>query len=80
MKLLVYGSKGWIGTQFMSLVEKYNTIEGKSRLDNIDAVKKELKENAPTHVFCFIGRTHGKIGETVYTTIDYLEQPGKYKR
>ena len=44
MKLLVYGSKGWIGTQFMSLVEKYNTIEGKSRLDNIDAVKKELKE------------------------------------
>ena len=77
MKLLVYGSKGWIGTQFMSLVEKYNTIEGKSRLDNIDAVKKELKENAPTHVFCFIGRTHGKIGETVYTTIDYLEQPGK---
>ena len=77
MKLLVYGSKGWIGTQFMSLVEKYNTIEGKSRLDNIDAVEKELKENAPTHVFCFIGRTHGKIGETVYTTIDYLEQPGK---
>ena len=42
MKLLVYGSKGWIGTQFMSLVEKYNTIEGKSRLDNIDAVKKEI--------------------------------------
>ena len=77
MKLLVYGSKGWIGTQFMSLIEKYNTTEGKSRLDNIDAVERELIDYAPTHVFCFIGRTHGKIGETVYTTIDYLEQPGK---
>ena len=26
-----------------------------------------------------IGRTHGIIGEQVYTTIDYLEKPGKIK-
>ena len=77
MKLLVYGHRGWIGTQFMKLLENYNTVEGQSRLDNIKDVEKELKSNAPTHVFCFIGRTHGTIGETVYTTIDYLEQPGK---
>ena len=25
----------------------------------------------------FIGRTHGKIGDKEYPTIDYLEQPGK---
>jgi len=77
MKILVYGSKGWIGQQFMKLVDKYNTVHGKSRLDNISDVEQELRDKTPTHVFCFIGRTHGKIGDKVYTTIDYLEQPGK---
>jgi hypothetical protein len=67
MKLLVYGSKGWIGTQFMKIASNH-TIAGKSRLDDIAAVKKELDEVAPTHVFCFIGRTHGTLGEKVYTT------------
>ena len=32
MKILVYGSKGWIGQQFMKLVDEYNTVQGKSRL------------------------------------------------
>ena len=77
MKILVYGSKGWIGQQFMKLVDEYNTVHGKSRLDNISDVEQELRDKTPTHVFCFIGRTHGKIGDKVYTTIDYLEQPGK---
>jgi len=77
MKLLVYGSKGWIGGQFMTLQTNCEVVEGQARLDNLPNVKKELEDTAPTHVFCFIGRTHGKIGETVYTTIDYLEQPGK---
>ncbi len=82
MKILVYGSKGWIGQLFMGMFNCDNCKnrdikEGTSRLDNIEAVKKELTEVSPTHVFCFIGRTHGKIGEKAYTTIDYLEQPGK---
>lgn len=38
---------------------------------------KELDSINPTHVITFIGRTHGNIGEKEYTTIDYLEQPGK---
>jgi dTDP-glucose 4,6-dehydratase len=76
MKLLVYGSKGWIGSQFMKMVDN-TTVEGKCRLNNIEAVREELKSVKPTHVFCFTGRTHGKIGDKVYTTIDYLEQPGK---
>ena len=79
MTILVYGSNGWIGTQFLTIASK-KTLDchiGKSRLDNISAVKKELEDINPTHVFCFIGRTHGKIGEKIYTTIDYLEQPGK---
>ena len=77
MKYLVYGSKGWIGSQFLNLVKNDEAIIGSARLDNIEQVKKELIDIKPTHVFCFIGRTHGKIGEKIYTTIDYLEQEGK---
>jgi len=77
MKILVYGSKGWIGQQFMKIVESYNVVEGSSRLNDVEAIKKELSDKTPTNVFCFIGRTHGKIGEKVFTTIDYLEEPGK---
>ena len=28
-------------------------------------------------MLCLVGRTHGKIDNKEYTTIDYLEQPGK---
>ena len=52
-------------------------MSGSSRLDNIDTVREEVKNTKPTHVFCFIGRTHGSIDGKVYTTIDYLEQEGK---
>ena len=31
----------------------------------------------PTNIISFIGRTHGKINDTEFTTIDYLEQEGK---
>jgi dTDP-glucose 4,6-dehydratase len=84
MKLLVYGHAGWIGNQFIKLLQKEkqinNTIDfvlGKSRIDDTPALCKELDEVAPSHVISFIGRTHGTIGTTKYTTIDYLEQPGK---
>ena len=84
MKLLVYGHAGWIGNQFVKLLQKEkqinNTIDfvlGKSRIDDTPALCKELDEVAPSHVISFIGRTHGTIGTTKYTTIDYLEQPGK---
>jgi len=79
MKVLVYGSKGWIGNQFIDLL-KSNSItylEGTSRVDDVDNLESELKSISPTHVVAFIGRTHGKIDEKVYTTIDYLEEPGK---
>lgn len=79
MNLLVYGHKGWIGTQFISLLqtnnEKYTLAE--ARVDDTIHLLKELDQVKPTHVISFIGRTHGTIGEKEYTTIDYLEQPGK---
>jgi dTDP-glucose 4,6-dehydratase len=83
MKILVYGHKGWIGQQFIEILkadaigDEY--ILGEARADNIDKVREELLKHKPTHVVSFIGRTHGAIGSKIYTTIDYLEQPGILK-
>ena len=89
MKILVYGHAGWIGTQFVELLQKEKEKEkytdndaidfvlGNSRVDDTPELCKELDEVGPSHVISFIGRTHGTIGATKYTTIDYLEQPGK---
>ena len=77
MFVLIYGSKGWIGQQFITVLEKSKVpfVCGSARVDNDMDVIKEIEWFEPTHVVSFIGRTHGKIGEKVYSTIDYLEQP-----
>lgn len=79
MKILVYGSNGWIGNQFVDIL-KNNNIDyccGSSRVDNKNTLEKEICDISPTHVISFIGRTHGKIGDKIFTTIDYLEEDGK---
>ena len=83
MKILVYGSKGWIGGQFIEFMKQTDLVEcvdfvlGTVRVNNIQALKKEIEDTEPTHIISFIGRTHGTIGDKKYTTIDYLEQKGK---
>ena len=87
MKVLVYGSKGWIGEQFIQILKNKNIsfVEGKSRVDNDKKLSLEIDDVKPTHIVSFIGRTHGKISaeesdtgmEKIFTTIDYLEQKGK---
>jgi dTDP-glucose 4,6-dehydratase len=79
MKILVYGSKGWIGNQFIEILKdkKLEFYHGIARVDSEKNVLQEIKTFNPTHVVSFIGRTHGKIGQQVFTTIDYLEQEGK---
>jgi len=79
MKLLVYGARGWIGGQFCVLARSRNVdfVRGESRCENEAELSEEILRVQPTNVISFIGRTHGKIGEKVYSTIDYLEQPGK---
>lgn len=79
MKVLLYGSKGWIGGQFADVLrsQEIEFVAATSRADDMEAVSKELDDVKPTHVASFIGRTHGKIGDKEYTTIDYLEQEGK---
>jgi len=83
MKFIIYGSKGWIGSQFINILHQnsyhYDYSIGKSRVDDFEAVKKELEIIKPTHIISFVGRTHGKIGTKIYPTIDYLEQPGKLR-
>jgi dTDP-glucose 4,6-dehydratase len=79
MKVLVYGHAGWIGNQFVEILKKNNInhVLGTVRVDDTPSLLQELDAILPSHVVSFIGRTHGKIGEKVYPTIDYLENPGK---
>jgi dTDP-glucose 4,6-dehydratase len=79
MRIIIYGSKGWIGNQFIEILKesKIEYLEGASRTDDEDSVFKEIESSNPTHVVSFIGRTHGKIGDKIYSTIDYLEQEDK---
>ena len=81
MKVLIYGSKGWIGNQFVNLMKKNNIdyLEGNSRVDNLKDLENEINNNNPTHIVSFIGRTHGKMGDKIYSTIDFLEQKGNLK-
>jgi dTDP-4-dehydrorhamnose reductase len=75
MKILFFGSRGWIGKQFCEHLTKNNIeyMETFIRADNEKDVEKEIQLHNPTHIISFIGRTHGGN----YNTIDYLEQPGK---
>ena len=79
MKILIYGYKGWIGSQFLKILENENInyVGGKSRVDHEISLLEEINECNPTHIVSFIGRTHGKINNIDFPTIDYLEQPGK---
>lgn len=79
MKLLIFGSRGWIGQQFLEILHAKNISYhiGLCRVDDTEKLGEELQHISPTHVISFIGRTHGKIGSKKYSTIDYLEQPGK---
>jgi 3,5-epimerase/4-reductase len=80
MKILIYGARGWIGSQFIDIIKADGSCEyicGSARVDDPTALLLEISECNPTHIISFIGRTHGKIGDKTYSTIDYLEQDGK---
>lgn len=79
MKILIYGANGWIGNQVVDYLKHIYVehIKGASRVDNIEDIQHEIIKYKPTHVLSLIGRTHGKIDDKVYSTIDYLEQDGK---
>ena len=79
-KILIFGSKGWIGNQFIDFIKTTNDptityLETNVRADNEQLVTDVITAHSPTHIISFIGRTYGDN----INTIDYLEQPGKLK-
>ena len=81
MKILLIGKNGWIGQQVLDILKKLGheiiLPNEDFRADNIKSIEEILDSDEFTHVMSFIGRTHGKIGDKVFSTIDYLEQEGK---
>lgn len=72
---LIWGGRGWIGGHFIKALEKrgWKATIATSRADDLVAVNTEISTVEPTHLVSLIGRTHGPG----FSTIDYLEQPGK---
>lgn len=62
MKILIYGGKGFIGSYIFKFLKekKYDIFFGKSRCENYEEVKEEIRSISPTNVICCIGRSHGK--------------------
>lgn len=75
MKFLIYGGKGWIGQQFISLLKEEKYTLSDIRVESYEEIEMEVKKENPTHLISFIGRTSGEG----YSTIDYLEQKGKLR-
>lgn len=68
---LIYGSKGWIGGQFIEILNRLNIpyTVGEQRLESPD-LQKEIENSKANRVISFTGRTHGPSN----STIDYLEE------
>ena len=81
MKVLLYGKDGWIGHKVYDLLikDEHEVVIGSCRAENAKDLEDEIVATQPTNIISTIGRTHGTIGDTKYTTIDYLEQKGKVR-
>ena len=79
MKILLYGHKGWIAGYVKKYLSNNNIYfyESCFRVDDEKNIENEILTINPTHLLCLIGRTYVSINDKKYTTIDYLEQPGK---
>lgn len=79
MKFLIYGGKGWIGSQVVNLLKDRcdEVVVSDVRTDNEEEVEKEIKEVKPDRVMTFVGRTHGIRDGKLFGTIDYLESKDK---
>jgi len=75
MKFLVYGHRGWIGQQVVSVLiaARDDVVYGEARLDDEKRLEEEIIKHQPERVISLTGRTHGPE----INNVDYLEQPGK---
>lgn len=77
---LVFGGNGWIGGKVCAHFGQNGIrfYKARARADDIDEVCACFEQHPDiTHVISLIGRTHGTYEGQAYTTIDYLEKPGK---
>jgi len=76
---LIYGINGWIGQQVAIEMDKKQLkyIVGQERAVNQQDLIEEILSVKPTHIISLIGRTHGVIHGTQFTTIDYLQDAAK---
>ena len=60
MKLLIFGSRGWIGSMFINYLKSNNInfIETNVRADNEALVNDIILLHSPSHIISFIGRTY----------------------
>uniref|UniRef100_A0A6C0J586 RmlD-like substrate binding domain-containing protein n=1 Tax=viral metagenome TaxID=1070528 RepID=A0A6C0J586_9ZZZZ len=74
MKVYIIGYNGWIGNKMQDVFLNNNIkyINSLYRAEDKNIYEDILKYDI-THVFCCSGRTHGKLDDTYYNTIDYLE-------
>jgi 3,5-epimerase/4-reductase len=79
MNVIIYGHNGWIGNYICKYLDSSNIkyYKSKFRVDDELNIESELVQVNPTHMLCLVGRTHGHTNNKTFTTIDYLEQPGK---
>lgn len=77
MKILIFGYKGWIGSQILELLKSNNNeiITTDIRADNSKEIEDLIISTNPDRIICVIGRTYGDN----INSIDYLEQKGKLK-
>lgn len=63
-KILIFGGHGWIGKQFIELLEsrsdvKFQLATSRPGTDQDSMVEEDIVMAAPSHIVCMIGRTHG---------------------
>jgi len=78
MKILIYGHKSFIATEFIEYLNSQNISYLISKIKNINISERqnifdEIKSINPTNCISFIGRTHGIIENTLINSIDYLD-------
>ncbi len=75
MKVLLYGSGGWIGGLLAKKLKemKINLVLGKSRIEDHNSVMNEVQTVNPTHIIL----TTDKSSNYVISDCDYLELPDK---
>lgn len=77
--ILLLGHKGWIGQQIVKELKTRHIKFCTTDIRTEDLTPANLLSYSCTHIICCIGRTHGIHEGKQYSTIDYLEMPGRLK-